>query len=82
MNNMVAVFRRIFTETDLVRPVVIQFSGRLANARTGADPVTGVYKINKLEIRQVDWDRGNLVMYGNDWSLYRTILHSAIKKDD
>lgn len=86
MNNMVAaVSRRIFTETDLRRPVVIQFSGGLVNAKTGADLpdlVTGVYKISKPETRQVDWDDKNLVMYGIDWSLYRTMLHSAIKKDD
>lgn len=87
MNNMVAaVYRRIFTETDQVRPVMIQFSGGLINAKTGADlpdAITGVYVIRTPEVKQIDWDDEDTVMYGGiDWSLYRTMLHPAIKEDD
>ena len=81
MNNMVAAsFRRIFTETDVEKPVMITFRGGLMNSKTGADlpdQATAVYVIRKPEIRQVDWDDEDTVLYGIDWSLYRTMLHPA-----
>lgn len=87
LNNMTAaVYRRIFTETDLQQPVLITYRGGLINSKTGADlpdAATAVYVIRKPEIRQIDWDDEDTVMYGGiDWSLYRTMLHPAIKDDD
>lgn len=80
-----ASFRDIYTETSHRGPVTVGFRGGLVDAKTGKplpDYVVAAYEISAQEARDVNWSNGDLVRYGIDWSLYRTKVDPAIKRDD